>query len=78
MEALEHGAVESGRKGVFNAHEWSKEWLQTAGLNTLNPVFECQHGKIHKFCVHQVSLIILLYSTMYANQRFQSLLDRTY
>jgi aminopeptidase N len=55
LDALEHGAVESGRKGVFNAREWSKEWLQTAGLNSLIPVCECKSGKIHKFCVHQAA-----------------------
>jgi hypothetical protein len=52
--SLEYGAQLSGRQ--FNAREWSREWLCTAGLNSLTPKYSIQNGKIDKFVIVQVCM----------------------
>jgi hypothetical protein len=55
--SLQHGAQLSGRH--FDARQWSREWLCTAGLNTLTPKYSVNNtsGLIEDFVIIQVVLL---------------------
>jgi len=56
LKALEEGytLVHKGTEKL-DLIEWSKFWLETAGVNTLTPKIEYEHGKVSKFIVEQTA-----------------------
>lgn len=48
-------ALESVSKGKLSAKEWSAEWLETAGLNTLQLQIESVEGKVTSCSIKQTA-----------------------
>eukprot|EP00455_Lapot_gusevi_P026977 TRINITY_DN2849_c0_g1_i1.p1 TRINITY_DN2849_c0_g1~~TRINITY_DN2849_c0_g1_i1.p1 ORF type:complete len:872 (+),score=303.42 TRINITY_DN2849_c0_g1_i1:77-2692(+) len=55
LEALAYGAAQVGRQDVLHPAEWSRLFLETAGLNSVQPHLHIQDGKISSLVLEQTA-----------------------